>query len=255
MAEKNPPPTDEKKTKIFVYQLNDENADFEELELDTNVKLSEILRPNAILYFLQPGTYQSYIWSGSQTSTRMKFIAAQKAPSVRDKLGPAIKIVSVDEGEESLPFKILIGLEKPIEYNKEEQGPAYTGKAEDDQLLESLTLENIILLLEKIGCPEGFQREMVIDGKNIYGFHTIFKDYLGQIIEEKKLYRLQDPVPDGLYMKEGLIPRMLLSYNRVVIIELLRKLTPEEIEADKKKREKINQAASIPFIATTPVSK
>jgi hypothetical protein len=53
-------------------------------------------------------------------------------------------------------------------------------------------------------------------------------------------------------MKEGLIPRLLLSYNRVVIVELLRKLSPEEIEADKKKHDKVNQAASIPFITTTP---
>jgi hypothetical protein len=235
-------------TPIQVFQLNDEEADFEELEINKEMKLFELLKPNAVLYFVDADNYKSYIWSGSQTSTRMKFIAAQKAPNVRDKIGPAIKLVSVDEGEETLGFKVLIGLEKPIEYKKEQKGPAYLGRAEDDKLLEELSLEKIILLLEKIGCPEGYKREMVIDGKNIYGFQTIYREYLGQLIEEKKLYRLQDTVPDGLYMVDGLVSRILLSYNRVVILELLRKLSPEEIEKEKKKQEKIaQQSIAAPF--------
>lgn len=243
-----PPP--EKKSKILVFQLNDELADFEELELDEKVKLFELLRPNIILYFVDADNYKSYIWAGSQTSTRMKFIAAQKAPNTRDKIGPAIKIVSMDDGDESLGFKVMVGLEKPIEYEEAQTGPAYQGRAEDDKLLDDLTLENIILLLEKVGCPEGFKREMVIDGKNIYGYHNFYKEYLGEIIEEKKLYRLQDPIPDGLYVMDGLIPRVLLSYNRVVITELLRKMTLDEIDAEQKKKAKVQAAKNVPFMSS-----
>ena len=238
--------------KIRVFQLNDEAAEFEELEIDPEMKLAELLKSNLILYFVDAVNFRSYIWAGSQTSTRMKFIAAQKAPNIRDKIGPAIKVVSVDEGEEALGFKVMLGLEQPIEYEEEEFGPAYTGKAEDDQLLDELTLEKIILLLEKVGCPEGYTREMVIDGKNLYGFHATYKEYLGEIIEEKKLYKLQEQVPDGLYMTENLIPRMLLSYNRVVIVELLRKLSPEEIEAERIRKERIDQATSVPFASSAP---
>ena len=108
------PPVNESKVRAF--QLNDEEADFEELELEANVKLHEILNPKSLYYFIEPANYRSYIWAGSQTSTRMKFIAAQKAPNIRDKISAAIKISSVDEGDESIPFKVMVGLISPEEY-------------------------------------------------------------------------------------------------------------------------------------------
>ena len=37
-------------SKIRVFQLNDEDADFEELELDPNVKLYEILNPKSLFF-------------------------------------------------------------------------------------------------------------------------------------------------------------------------------------------------------------
>ncbi|MHA1719078.1 MAG: hypothetical protein ACTSWX_00990 [Promethearchaeota archaeon] len=232
----------EKKEPIKVFQLNDEKAEFEELELEPDVKLYEILNSKLILYFVDPSNYSSFIWAGSEASTRMKFIAANKASSIRDKIGPAIKISTVDESDETLPFKIMVGLEKEETYEEEQTGPAYEGTAEDDKLLKNLTLEKIVLLLEKIGLPDGYQREMVIDGNNIYGYLETYKEYLGQIIKERKLYRLKESVPDGPYLAKDLIPRILMSYNRVVLTELIRKMTPEEIEKKKENEKKIQEA-------------
>jgi hypothetical protein len=225
-------PPNESKTRVF--QLNDEEADFEELELDREVKLYEILNPKSLLYFVDPPNYRSYIWAGSQTSTRMKFIAAQKAPNIRDKLGAAIKISSVDEGDESMPFKVLIGLVSPEEFKIEQTGPTYTGSQTDQAFLEEMSLEKIVLLIEKVGTPEGLKRVMVLDGHNIYGYQMTYKEYMGQIIEERKLYRLQEPVPDGLYLREGLIPRFVMQNNRVIITELFQKMTPEEVTSKAK---------------------
>ncbi len=241
-----------KEPEIRVYQLNDELAEFEELELEADVHLYEILKPSLVLYFIKASKYRSYIWAGSETSVRMKFIAASAASNIRDQIGPAIKISTVDEHEESHAFKIMVGLEEEKVVEDEEQtGPAYSGKAEDDVLLENLTLENIVLLLEKIGCPEGYAREMIIDGKNIYGYQEIYKEYLGEIIKERKLYRLKEKVPDGPYLAKGLIPRMLMSYNRVVLTELLREMTPEEIEMEEQNEMKIRDTKSpdAPFTA------
>ena len=236
---------EKKKIPIQVFQLNDEKAEFEELELEEGVELYEILNAKLILYFVNAETYRSFIWAGSEASTRMKFIAANKAASIRDRIGPAIKISTVDQNDESLPFKIMVGLEKPKTIEEEEQtGPAYEGKAEDEVLLKNLTLEKIVLLLEKIGLPDGYEREMVIDGNNIYGYLETHKEYLGQIIKERKLYRLKDTVPDGPYLAKDLIPRILISYNRVVLTELIRKLTPEEIELRNKEETKIYQINS-----------
>ena len=237
--------TEEEKKPIQVFQLNDEKAEFEELDLQEGVKLYEILNNKLILYFVNPETYRSFIWAGSEASTRMKFIAANKASSIRDRIGPAIKISTVDQNDETLPFKIMVGLEKLKTIEEEEQtGPAYEGKASDEVLLKNLTLEKIVLLLEKINLPEGYVREMIIDGGNIYGYLETHKEYLGQIIKERKLYRLKDTVPDGPYLAKDLIPRILMSYNRVVLTELIRKLTPDELESRNQEESRIYELNS-----------
>lgn len=240
----------EDEEKIHIFQLNDEEAEFEELEIEEDIKLHEILNSKLILYFVKPAKYQSFIWTGSEASVRMKFIAAKKASSVRDRIGPAIKISTVDDGEETSSFKIMIGLEQEITYDEEQTGPAYEGTAKDEELLKNLTLEKIVLLLEKIGLPEGYQREMIIDGNNIYGYHENYKEYLGEIIKERKLYRLQEKVPDGPYFAKDLVPRMLMSYNRVVLTELLRKLTPEEnkIKEDIDLKVELTKRPDTPFL-------
>ncbi len=214
---------------VPVFQLNDEEAEFEELEFDEDIHLYELLDPSFTLVFVDEAHYRLWIWNGQETSTRMKFIGAKKAPSIRDRFGPALRITSVDGGDEPLAFKILVGLEKPVKHEVEEQtGPAYTGTRVDDDLLRDLSLERITLLLEKIGTEEGYEREMIIVNRNIYGYKTQKRKYLGSIIEEKKLYPIQDHLPDGTYLAKGLIPRMLFSYNNIVLIELLRKINGAE---------------------------
>ncbi len=43
--------------KIRVFQLNDEAAEFEELEIDPEMKLAELLKSNLILYFVDAGEF------------------------------------------------------------------------------------------------------------------------------------------------------------------------------------------------------
>ena len=248
MSESSNAKEDQKNIRIF--QLNDEKAKFEELEIETDVNLAEILNSESIFYIVDPGHYQSFIWTGKSASVRMKFIAAKKAGEVRDKIGPAIKINTVDEGEETSKFQIMIGEEEEPDYEEEQTGPAYEGKIEDNALLKELTLEKIVLLLEKIGCPEGYTREMVIEGKNVYGYQEIYKEYLGEIIKERKLYPLDEDVPDGSYLAAGLTPRLILSYNKVVILDLLRKMTEEEMTNQQEIQEKITKfkQSKQPFI-------
>ncbi|MFW9881994.1 MAG: hypothetical protein ACFFG0_53705, partial [Candidatus Thorarchaeota archaeon] len=51
-----------------------------------------------------------WIWEGKNTSIRMKFISAQEAPKIRDKYDLEFMICSVDDGDETAAFKILVGL-------------------------------------------------------------------------------------------------------------------------------------------------
>ena len=221
-----------KEQSIVVYQFNDQIGDFEELIIDPDVKLSDLLDEDFILLFVDPQHYRVWLWHGFNTTTRMKFIAAKMAASIRDKHGIAFKITAVDQDNESTAFKVMIGLEEAIDYDVVQTGPAYEGTEKDLELLESLSREKILLILEKAGIPEGFERKMVIVKNKIFGYKEYDKNYMGSIIKEKKLFPLKEEIEDGTYLAEKYIPRMLFSYNNVVLTELLQK---QEIDDSIKK--------------------
>ena len=211
------------KEKIIVFQYNDELNEFQELELEDDVQIHELLDPDFILLFVDPPRYRVWIWHGSNTTTRMKFIAAKIAPSVRDRYGIGFKIAAVDEGNETLGFKIAAGMEEEIDYIEKQTGPTYEGTQEDLELFESLSREKILLLLEKTGVPEGYERKMVIVKNQIFGYKEYDRNYLDSVIKEKQLFPLKEEVEDGTYLAENYIPRMLFSFNNVVFTELLKK--------------------------------
>ena len=213
-----------KELTIVVYQFNDQIGDFEELIIDPDVVLSELLDDDFILLFVDPKHYRVWLWHGWNTTTRMKFIAARMAQPIRDKHGIAYKLTAVDQDSETHGFKVMIGLEDEIDYTKEQTGPAYEGTEGDLKLLESLSRENILLILEKAGIPEGYDLKMVIVKNTIYGYREYEKNYLGSVIKEKQLFPLKEEVDDGSYLAEGHVPRMIFSFNNVVLTQLLQKI-------------------------------
>ncbi len=224
---------------IRVFQLNDEKAEFEELEIDENVNLDDILDSELVLYFVKPSKFKSFIWAGSEASTRMKFIAAKTAAKVRDSIGPAISINTVDEGDETNAFKVLMGWIEPESEEYEQTGPIYEGKMQDDELLQELPLDKLTAVLEKVGIPEGYRREFVIAGKEIYAYQEYYNQYMGEIIKERRLHRLGERVPDGPYKAADLVPRVVMRFNQVLYTELLKPLTEEEIEEQEEIEQKI----------------
>ncbi len=233
MSGEKPPaqsPDEEEEKPIPVFQLNDQEGEFEELEIDPKTPMYQLMDPHFIVLFVDEPHFRVWLWQGRECSIRSKFISAKKAPGVRDKYGPALRITNVDDGDEPVAFKILVGLQKPEELVAQKQeGPSYKGTEVDDELLQDITLEKITVILEKIGVPEGYKLEMVIVGRQVYGYQVQKKMYLGSLIEEKKIYPLREQVPDGTYLAEGYVPRLLFSFNNIVLIELLR---PINIEPD-----------------------
>ncbi len=231
MSGEKPPaqsPEDKEEKSVPVFQLNDQEGEFEQLEIDPNVPLYQLMDPHFIVLFVDEGHFRVWLWQGRESSIRAKFISAKKAPGIRDKFGPALRITNVDDGDEPLAFKILVGLEKEGEIQETKQeGPSYKGSEVDDELLQDITLEKITVILEKIGVPEGYKLEMVVVGRQVYGYQVQKKMYLGSLIEEKKIYPLREQVPDGTYLAEGYVPRLLFSFNNIVLIELLRPMTVE----------------------------
>lgn len=204
---------------IQVLVFNEREGVFEEVILDEDTPLYDLLNSNDIFLFIDHDHSNAWVWIGSNTTTKMKFISAKIAPSVRDRYGFAYRLKTVDEGNESKPFKKMIGLEPEIEEGEQEppQLPPLP------EWLEEPSLEEIRLKLEKIGIPEGYERIMVIVDKEIYRIKEIEKNYMGAVIKEEKLFPLKENVPDGPYLAENYMPRILFSFNKVRIVELLEK--------------------------------
>ncbi|MHA1105155.1 MAG: hypothetical protein ACTSPN_05475 [Promethearchaeota archaeon] len=230
MSNENSPgePPERKELPIVVYQFNDQIGDFEELIIDPEIILSDLLDDDFILLFIDPKHYRAWLWHGWNTTTRMKFIAAKMAQPIRDKHGIAYKLTAVDQDSETRGFNVMIGTEEEIDYTKEQTGPAYEGTEENLELLESLSREKILLILEKAGIPEDYDLKMVIVKNTIYGYREFEKNYLGSVIREKQLFPLKEEIDDGSYLAEGHVPRMIFSYNNVVLTQLLQKIEVDD---------------------------
>ena len=214
---------------ITVYQFNDEIGDFEELMIDLDVQLKDLLDDDFVLLFVDPQHYRVWLWHGYNTTTRMKFIAAKMAPPIRDKHGFAFKITAVDQDNEVHGFLVMIGLAEEIDYEQAQTGPAYEGTTEDLELLEALSREKILLILEKAGIPDGYERKMVIVKNSIFGYREYERNYLGTVIKEKQLFPFKEEIEDGNYLADKFVPRMLFSYSNVVLTELLQKVEIDDI--------------------------
>jgi len=217
-----------KEQSIIVYQFNDQIGDFDELIIDPEIELKDLLDDDFILLFVDPKHYRVWLWHGYNTTTRMKFMAAKMAAPIRDRHGIAFKITAVDQDNETVAFKVMLGLEEEIDYEVAQTGPAYEGTEEDLELLESLSRERILLILEKAGLPEGYERKMVIVKNKLFGYKEYDRNYLGSVIKEKQLFPLKEEVEDGAYLAENYVPRMLLSYNNVILTELLQKVEVDD---------------------------
>ena len=213
-----------KEEEFNVFRFYDDLSQFQELEIQEDLQLYELLDSDFILLFVDHKSYRVWIWLGNNVTTRMKFISAKMAPSIRDRYGTAFKITAVDDGNETTAFKAMVGLEEEVDYSEVQTGPAYRETEEDLQLLKSLSREKILLLLKKTGIPEGYERKMVIVKNKIFGYKEYEREYLGSVIIEKELYPLKEEIEDGPYLAEIYIPRMLFSKNNVVLTELLHKV-------------------------------
>ncbi|MHA1671860.1 MAG: hypothetical protein ACTSV5_15000 [Promethearchaeota archaeon] len=97
----------EKNSMLFEYDEGIEG--FNEVKV-VDKEIRELLNSNLIYIILNRYNKEIIIWHGSNTNIRMKFIATQEAPKIRDKFGIDFRISAIDEGDESSIFKEIVGL-------------------------------------------------------------------------------------------------------------------------------------------------
>ncbi|TFG97229.1 hypothetical protein E4H12_09165 [Candidatus Thorarchaeota archaeon] len=86
---------------------------------------------------------------------------------------------------------------------------------------------DMIKEMEGIDPPEGYQRELVIVYNALYTVAEHRTSVFGQEKIERRIEKVKDP-PEGTFMAEGFIPRVIVKDGRVLGIELL-KGTPDAI--------------------------
>ena len=207
----------EKKVRVFEYEESEE--DFVELEIDENVPLHRLLGPDFILLFVSSAHKTVYHWIGKNTTPKMKGGSANRVGIVRDREAYGYLIKAEDDGEERLGFKLVIGLAEQQEDEKyEEAKPVYDGTQD-----EELTTEEILRLIEKMPVPEGYEREFVIVNSEIYRYKEFSTPSYNVDLLNKKLFPLKEEIDDGTYTFEDRLPRILFSYNKIKVVELLKK--------------------------------
>jgi hypothetical protein len=88
-------------------------------------------------------------------------------------------------------------------------------------------IQSMIKELETVDPPEGYQRELLIIYNELYTVAEHKIAVFGQEKVERKFEKVKDP-PEGTFMAEGFIPRVIVKDGRVLGIELL-KGTPDAI--------------------------
>ncbi|MBD3407464.1 MAG: hypothetical protein GF411_15205 [Candidatus Lokiarchaeota archaeon] len=93
--------------------------------------------------------------------------------------------------------------------------------------VSSSEIQSMIKELEETDPPEGYRRELLIVYNELFTVaeHTI--SVFGQTKIEHKFEKVKDP-PEGTFMAEGFVPRVIVKDGRVLGIELL-KGTPDAI--------------------------
>ena len=91
----------------------------------------------------------------------------------------------------------------------------------------SSEIQDMIKELEQHKPPEGYQRELLIIYNELFTVAEHKITVFGQEKIERKFEKVRDP-PEGTFMAEGFIPRVIVKDGRVLGIELL-KGTPDAI--------------------------
>jgi hypothetical protein len=88
-------------------------------------------------------------------------------------------------------------------------------------------IAEMIKELEILDPPEGYHRELVIVYNDLYTVAEHKTTVFGKEKVERRIEKVKDP-PEGTFMAEGFIPRVIVKDGRVLGIELL-KGTPDAI--------------------------
>lgn len=124
--------------------------------------------------------------------------------------------------------------------------PSSSGAA--TQTVSQSMIDEMIKELETVEPPEGYQRELLIVYNTLFTVAEHKISVFGQEKVERRFEKVKDP-PEGTFMAEGFIPRVIVKNGKVLGIELL-KGTPDAILSPIKAEMKERLSDLITFFRT-----
>ncbi|MHA1582316.1 MAG: hypothetical protein ACTSYM_07490 [Candidatus Baldrarchaeia archaeon] len=154
---------------------------------------------------------------------------APPKPRRRPAVAPPPKIEKPPEIRK--PAKVEV--KKPVEVKVEKPSEV---KPVSPPSVEEIDVRSILSMLEGLDTPPEYSRELLIVGTRIYALGEVRTKLFGK--EKVKLsVEILDALPEGPYLAEGYIPRVIIKNDQVLAIELLKKTraTVEEIKKEIRK--------------------
>ncbi len=275
---------------VIGYEVS-EDGTVQEIEVT-----KETLDPKSVICIIDEVSKSIFLWKGSQSGIRKKFIGARVATNLRSEHGFHFKVKPLDEGEEPPAFFSALDMvgavapppkpkahgpppapqesapagmpaasapKKPTVPTETPQAPPPTPTAPPPTRpttpppkprtttttppprppttttrpsttaaptrvsVDQSIIDQMISELEQTDPPEGYQRELLIVYNELYTVVEHRKVVFGRETVEHRFEKVKDP-PEGTFMAEGFIPRVIVKDGKVLGIELL-KGTPEAI--------------------------
>ncbi|MFB0561745.1 MAG: hypothetical protein ACETWM_11105 [Candidatus Lokiarchaeia archaeon] len=232
-------------------------------EVDSIDQLDKsLLTSDRVLIVIAENNKKIYLWKGKNSPVRKKFVGARKAAALRTEYGFAYKVVAMDETDEEADFLALIGMkptkkpkpivqgsiETPTQASLPEVTPTQiatpTPESKPKIVVRSqprptataahvekpgLNEDEIMAKLDKIEVPKGLVRELVISGHMLYAIKESKTSIFGKESVERKLERVNPP--EGIFLAEDFVPRVLVENGVVQAIEFLKESPDIDISA------------------------
>jgi hypothetical protein len=229
-----------------------------EVTEDGELKESPFKKENVdstkVYIFVNDDDKQIILWSGKEARTRIKFIGARLASSLRLEQGLSYKMMQIDEsvdvdfirnmgwkpGEKPTvssppavakreptpspqvtapiaqsPQRIVTPEVPVIHAPRPQQFQSSAQKAELDE-------GKIVERLSSIETPKGFERELIVIGHNMFAVSVSKTRVFGKEKVEYKVGKVTNPIEDGIFLAEEYTPRVIIENGRVLAVEFLK---------------------------------
>jgi len=158
---------------------------------------------------------------------------APKPAPPKPRRRPAVALPPKVEKPPEIKKPAKVEVKKPVEV-KVEKPPEV--KPVSPSPVEEIDVRSILSMLEGLDTPPEYSRELLIVGTRIYALGEVRTKLFGK--EKVKLsVEILDALPEGPYLAEGYIPRVIIKNDQVLAVELLKKTraTVEEIKKEIRK--------------------